>query len=70
MVIVTMLLVQMALQGIFSAAVYRYAAGRHVAGQFDETVLRNAFRPRPSSVATRIRNRFRRNRTQGPPHVS
>ena len=60
MVIVTLLLVQMALQAIFSAAVYRYAAGKEVVDQFDETVLRNAFRPRRSSFATRIRRVVRR----------
>ena len=70
MVIVTLLLVQMALQGIFSAAVYRYAAGQRVADEFDETVLRNAFRPRPSSLASRMRNITRRNRTQASPHDS
>ena len=70
MVIVTLLLVQMALQGIFSAAVYRYAAGQYVADEFDESVLRNAFRPRPSSLATRIHNLARRERRQGSPHDS
>ena len=68
MVIVTMLLIQMALQSIFSAAVYRYAAGQHVADEFDEMVLRNAFRPTPNSAIARLRNRFRRSPTQGPPH--
>ncbi len=70
MVIVTLLLVQMALQAIFSAAVYRYAAGKEVVDQFDETVLRNAFRPRRSSFATRIRRVVRRTDEQGMAHDS
>lgn len=63
MIIVTLLLVQMALQGIFSAAVYRYAVGQQAPNEFDESVLRAAFRPKPSGFATRMRNLARRNRT-------
>jgi hypothetical protein len=68
MVIVTFLLIQMALQAIFSAALYRYAVGLPVADQFDETVLRNAFRPRPSRIATRVRSVVHHNDTTGPSH--
>lgn len=64
MAFVTLLLVQMALHAIFSAAVYRYAAGKHVADEFDETVLRNAFRSRPSPISTRLRNLAHRNHTK------
>ena len=60
MVIVTLLLVQMALQGIFSAAVYRYATGQHLDEEFDESVLRNAFQQRPDAAVSRLRNRIRR----------
>jgi hypothetical protein len=38
--------------------------------EFDESVLRNAFRPTPNSAIIRLRNRFRRSPTQGSPHDS
>jgi hypothetical protein len=56
MVVLTLFILNMALDGVFSAVVYRYAADKTWIPPFDERLLGHAFRSRPSRMADWFRH--------------
>jgi hypothetical protein len=56
MTLLTLFIVNMALDGVFAAVVYRYAADQTWVRPFDEEMLSHAFRSRPSRMAHLFRH--------------
>jgi hypothetical protein len=55
MSITVLFMIKLSFDGVFSAILYRYAAGQPVPAYFDEALLRTAFRPRASWLRFRRR---------------
>lgn len=48
LIVIALALTHAALQGIYSAALYRYASEGHVGGEFSNAMLQDAFKPKPA----------------------
>lgn len=57
MLIIGLFMIKLSFDGVFSAILYRYAAGYPVPEYFDETLLRSAFRPKKSRLHFHLRRK-------------